>query len=287
MGSARTSAAAAGAAIGARLALWSYVATALSTLAVVLVARVRHDPGLLAAATRESGIYENATVLALVLLGSWCLTAGRRRRGGRPWRLGITVLGLLVIMAGLEEMSWGQHLIGFDTPGFLAGRNFQNESNLHNLIDSEIFAALVHVPVYVIFVFPALLARLSPFLRERWPLARVPEGMLPREHTVLMFCFGAGLHPWNDPVTIPDSIALVAALLMLALLFGRDSRKPQPWTRMHFAFVCLATAVFAGSGAVFGYVNLQYEIRELVVVLAFAHWLIGLPADEPRNDGAP
>ena len=110
--------------------------------------------------------------------------------------------------------------------------------------------------------------------------------MLPRDHTVLMFCFGAGLHPWNDPVTIPDSIALVAALFMFGLILARGGHAPQPWARVHFAFVCVATALFAGSGAVFGYINLQYEIRELVVVLGFAHWLIGLPADESRHDGA-
>jgi hypothetical protein len=286
MGSSRTSAGAAGATIGTRVVFWSYVATAVATLVVVLAARIRNDPPLLAAATRESGGFENATVLALILLGLWCLAAGRRRRGGRLWRFGIVVFGVLVIMAGLEEMSWGQHLIGFGTPEFLAGRNIQNESNLHNLIDSEIFGALVHVPVYVIFVFPALVARLAPSFRNRWPLSRVPDGVLPRDHTVLMFCFGAGLHPWNDPVTIPDSIALVAALFMFALILARGGQAPQLWTRVHFACVCVATAVFAGSGAIFGYVNLQYEIRELVVVLAFAHWLIGLPADEPRHVGA-
>lgn len=274
-------------AVAGRLAFLGYLAAAGATLVVVILARLRGDPSILAAATRESGVFENATVLALVLLGLWCMTAGRRRRDERLWRWGLPLFGILAVMAGLEEMSWGQHVIGFATPEFLAGRNIQNESNLHNLIDSEIFGALVHVPVYAFFVFPALLVSLAPALARRWPLSGVASWAFPGHHTVLMFCFGAGLHPWNDPVTIPDSIALVTALVLLALILSRSGLRAAPWVGAHFVLVLLATAIFAGSGAVFGYINLQYEIRELIVVLGFSHWLFSLPAGAPHNSGDP
>lgn len=272
--------------VAGRLVFLAYLAAAGATVAIVALAHLRSDPSILANATRESGAFENATVLALMLLGLWCMTAGRRRRDEKPWRWGLPLFGLFAVMAGLEEMSWGQHVIGFSTPDFLAGRNIQNESNLHNLIDSEIFGALVHVPVYVFFVFPALLVRVAPALADRWPLSLVPAWAYPREHTVLVFCFGAGLHPWNDPVTIPDSVALVTALFLFALVMWRSSRRMEPWASTHFAAVILATALFAGSGAFFGYINLQYEIRELIVVLGFSSWLFNLPASASGQAGA-
>jgi len=45
-------------------------------------------------------------------------------------------LGLLAVLMFVcfgEEASWGQHLIGFETPEILSGLNAQNETNLHNL----------------------------------------------------------------------------------------------------------------------------------------------------------
>lgn len=34
----------------------------------------------------------------------------------------------------LEEISWGQRIFGFETPGFLKSRNLQGEANVHNLL---------------------------------------------------------------------------------------------------------------------------------------------------------
>jgi hypothetical protein len=287
MSAPRTADRAAASSLAARVCFWSYLAVAAATLLLVGLARVREDPGVLAAATRESGPFENATVLALVALGAWCLTVGRRQRNGRAWRIGLPLFGALAVAAGLEEMSWGQHLFGFSTPDFLAGRNIQNESNLHNLIDSEIFGALVHVPVYALFVYPALIVTLVPSIGRRWPISRIPAWAYPRPHTILVFCFGAGLHPWDDPVTIPDSAALVTALILFALTLTLARLDDAPWLRIHFAAVCLATVVFASSGAIFGYINLQYEIRELIVVLGFSYWLYSLPQSGPGRRARP
>jgi hypothetical protein len=43
------------------------------------------------------------------------------------------LLALLMFVCFGEEASWGQHLIGFETPEFMAGWNAQDETNLHNL----------------------------------------------------------------------------------------------------------------------------------------------------------
>ena len=54
---------------------------------------------------------------------------GRRTKRNVYWGL----LAVLMFVCFGEEASWGQHLIGFGTPGILSGLNAQNETNLHNL----------------------------------------------------------------------------------------------------------------------------------------------------------
>ena len=54
---------------------------------------------------------------------------GRRTR--RNLFLGL--LAAIMFISFGEEISWGQRVLGFQTPQFLAGLNAQNETNLHNI----------------------------------------------------------------------------------------------------------------------------------------------------------
>lgn len=38
-----------------------------------------------------------------------------------------------MVFFGGEEINWGQRIIGFETPAFLANPNIQGEFNLHNI----------------------------------------------------------------------------------------------------------------------------------------------------------
>ena len=68
---------------------------------------------------------------SLFCLGTWDLA----RRRGQPWlRLAqMLVLSLFFCVAFGEELSWGQHYLGYDTPEALESLNQQGELNLHNL----------------------------------------------------------------------------------------------------------------------------------------------------------
>ena len=251
----------------------TYGTVAAAAVGVVLLTRYGDEPTLLAAATREGGPFETLSVVALLALAVWSLV--RSRRAGQmsmPRRLLIAV-GLLALLGALEELSWGQHLVGFDTPGILRHINAQGESNLHNLIDSQIFSALVHVPVYLLFVFPPLVLAVIPGAAARWPLSRVPESWLADGHTVLMFCFGAALHDWQALITLPDTVALLLALVLFPLAVRRGVFPAAAGLWMHWLLVLAATAVFVSASGVFAYQNLQYEIRELIAVLGVFYWL--------------
>ena len=63
----------------------------------------------------------------------------RRRRAPFLRQLAFFGLGAFFFLAFGEELSWGQHYLGYATPGALQGLNQQGEVNLHNLsiIDSR------------------------------------------------------------------------------------------------------------------------------------------------------
>lgn len=79
----------------------------------------------------ELGIIELGTVVLLLPAIAMSIAALRRSTGlTRWWLLAMTLA--CVYFAG-EEISWGQHLVGWDTPPTLRELNDQDETNLHNM----------------------------------------------------------------------------------------------------------------------------------------------------------
>jgi len=98
------------------------------------------DDDVVAQVAVEDGPVEYGGALAWLVASVVCVVAWvRARRRGRargiPWLL---LLGFLFFFAGGEEVSWGQRLMGFETPEAVGGQNVQGEFNLHNL---EVFHA--------------------------------------------------------------------------------------------------------------------------------------------------
>lgn len=88
-----------------------------------------------AAFVGEGGLVEVATA-ALLLPAAGFALAGARRLSGEGPRAAVVLLCVFaaacVFLMG-EELSWGQHAIGWGTPDYFAARNSQSETNLHNL----------------------------------------------------------------------------------------------------------------------------------------------------------
>ena len=86
--------------------------------------------------TVEDGFIEWCTVLVLL----WAMTVCARRvwilRHVRsPLFLGVTaLLGLFCLFGAGEEISWGQRLLGLETPEYLREINSQGEIGLHNIV---------------------------------------------------------------------------------------------------------------------------------------------------------
>jgi len=80
----------------------------------------------------ELGVVENLQVLALacaLLLNLWLLATQKYPMPVKAW-LVVFALGLVFVLG--EEISWGQHYLGWEAEGWFAARNDQSETNLHN-----------------------------------------------------------------------------------------------------------------------------------------------------------
>ena len=79
-----------------------------------------------------------AVGLLLASIFSFLLWRRERRTGGFRW-LTLSYLGLAIVffVAFGEEISWGQRILGIETPESLEGINDQGETNLHNLSTSK------------------------------------------------------------------------------------------------------------------------------------------------------
>ncbi len=127
----------------------------------------------------ELGLVELLTPVLLVVAIVAGIAAWRHRHRAADPRLGVWLLCLIagcIYFAG-EEISWGQHLFGWDTPQALLAINDQGETNLHNM--SSWFD---QKPRWALEVFVVIGGVIVPLLRRyrpgRW-LARWPNWFWP------------------------------------------------------------------------------------------------------------
>ncbi len=109
-------------------------ATLTLGLAWVLTGCLIVDPARFNRWVAEDGLLEWASALLPLVGGVWLLSRVWRARSVRGSRqLGfLTLLGVSLVLVGMEEASWFQRQLQFATPSWLAVVNVQQEFNLHN-----------------------------------------------------------------------------------------------------------------------------------------------------------
>lgn len=113
-------------------------ALVLGTLGYAGVLEVRF-PDFYFQSIQEDEYIEWATVWAFLLAGvaAFLLAARFRAATARfPWYF--YGLGLFCVLVAMEEFSWGQRVIGYRPPVYFLENNFQQELNIHNVIDTGI-----------------------------------------------------------------------------------------------------------------------------------------------------
>ena len=244
---------------------------AATTISLVVQDAWMDRTGLLARSTRENGFFEMASSMLLFCAGSYLLYASRKLSPA-GLRLAIRLLAVLLVIGALEEISWGQHLFGFETGDFFAS-NKQQETNLHNFLPPWLFGLIVNLGFYIMFVYIPIFAHLfeERLANSRHSLLEVLTPVVPSVHLILVFCFGFALQKYFIFETLSDTAALVIALVMISIVVFR---KPQTLLLLHLLFSIAATGFFMLSHTAFSYQNVQYEIRELIFIYAMIYWIL-------------
>jgi hypothetical protein len=212
-----------------------------------------------------SVLTEVAFAFALIYLARAALAAGNlsspRFLGAPPKALlwaGFAVV-LLVLM---EEMSWGQHWIGWQA-GELFAANEQSETNLHNFATHR-FEAVYYTLAFMLFV-------VLPWVWPRNPhtlIAPLTVFVPPRAFAIAGVAL-AGLW-YNDWNIVPYQIWFFLGLLIALQLFGELAGHWKSLTAAMIALVAGTQVIFLIFGADIGDGHELSEVREFLIAILVA-----------------
>ncbi len=253
---------------------FEYTAIALFYLAALLSVGVSAwIPGreaLLGELTAENGFYETLSVVLLLLISLQGFIALKRLQGSLV-RFGVVLLAVVAFLAAMEEISWGQQWFHFESSEYFLEHNEQRETNLHNLMNPELFSSLIYSSVYTFFLFVPLFVRL---LAPRWRYLARLEPWLPSLHVSLVILFASlfqayfydNFGAWLDLGTLLAAEVLFAFVLTSCHLWNRA-------LMIHFTAILVSMGFFMLSYHIFGFYNMQYEMREMFVVAGVLFYL--------------
>jgi hypothetical protein len=243
------------------------LANALVLTAVVLAALLHaSDPDLYYRAVQEDEALEWATFWSFLTAAAAFGVSVRRRAafGGRPWFL--LVVSLFCLFVAMEEVSWGQRVVGYRPPAYFLEHNFQQELNLHNVVATKYrklaLAAVIGgygIALPLLFLLPATARLLRRLGAAAPPLGLVPAFLAtlvaylwyPWTHTGewvefmlgLGFLFAAMLRAelpsrmwpssrpaWSSAVAVALSGLAVLGLGLLTAALSRIQRSDHPET---------------------------------------------------------
>ncbi len=143
----------------------------------VLNALTVFDPAVYRVLTWENYPIESSTAFLFFLTALTLLAIAALGRG-LPGRWLYPLGALVFLFAAGEELSWGQHIFGFESPGFFRDQNYQGEFNFHNLEGVRLYYVYSAVKLLLCAVTTAAyFARKPGFLGVPFP------------SILLIFCF--------------------------------------------------------------------------------------------------
>jgi hypothetical protein len=175
---------------------------------VLGIVRLRTDPAEVGRWIVEDGPVEQATHLALLACAGVSAVRAvvfRGRPDGGPASFTWTVLAAAFFFGAMEEISWGQRIVGWSTPSWLLDQNRlihnrQLETTIHNLM-------------------------IGGFSLNRWIFSRGLGAVL-AAHLLLVPLLrtrGAAARAWLDRHAVPVAQPYQVAFLLIALAGVRAS----------------------------------------------------------------
>ncbi len=131
---------------------------------------------------QEDEWFEWTTFWAFIAAGVIFLSVSLqwRRKADEPgWFL--FLVGLFCFTVAMEEISWGQRVLGFAPPGYFLENNFQQELNFHNVLSVTVRTVALRLAIigYGVFLpMAAFIPRLR-LLMHRLGIRGTPGWMIP------------------------------------------------------------------------------------------------------------
>ncbi|MGH9390121.1 MAG: hypothetical protein ACRD1Z_10930, partial [Vicinamibacteria bacterium] len=223
--------------------------------AVYAFALNRYAPDFYLLSVQEDEYLEWWTFFAFAAAaGAGLLGAVRQRRasGPVPWFLA-GVAGFCLFVA-LEEISWGQRIIGYRPPAYFLESNFQQELNLHNVMPDPFRQAAVKL-ILAVYGVALPLGRLFPRLRalaERGGIVFPPLALAPSFLAALILFDWYPLKFTGETVELMTGLGFLFAAVVQARGFRVDpafNRAPLRNARVLLAACVLVLALGIGAGA--------------------------------------
>lgn len=155
------------------------------------------DPEFYYASVQEDEYLEWGSFWAFfVAAGVFTLGALRQRKAVQrfPWFL--LGVGLFCFFVAMEEISWGQRVIGYRPPSYFLEHNFQQELNVHNVVGTPYRKLALKVIIAGYGVALPLLALVPPLgrLLTRAGLVAPPAALVPAFLAALLTYI---YYPWE------------------------------------------------------------------------------------------
>jgi hypothetical protein len=148
-------------------------------LAYLLLFGASQDRDLWAVWMREDGWVEWSTVTAFT--AATALFTWRAVRGSGWGRFACAGLALFCFFVAGEELSWGQRIFMFEPPELFLKENYQQETNLHNLLndkqvggfklDSRFLVAVICIVYGIVSPILGAIAKRKGWMTGLWPPA--------------------------------------------------------------------------------------------------------------------
>jgi len=116
--------------------------------------------------TVESGVWETLTAVTLFMAGIILWLSMIKFRSSFPNKCAIwpvLAISMALILGAGEEISWGQHWFGFQTPPSINAINIQKEFNLHNMLNHH---TINHSMILFFLLYCVVLPLLVYLFRE-------------------------------------------------------------------------------------------------------------------------
>ena len=125
-----------------------------------------------------------------LLFSAWLLWQAASDWGTFKDRLAGRVISAVLLIAAMEEMSWGQMIFNWGTPELLDSLNRQQETNMHNL---AVFHDYTWTAFAVVFTLLAALSAMNYWLPSRycWRRSKLASLLLPASCTFSYFVIAA------------------------------------------------------------------------------------------------